>query len=70
VPLKKRRARGVPEAPAVASDDALEALIEDSGGYWKEDVFCIAGGDLMNLLRAASTASGVQGTFNDQGEKQ
>lgn len=52
-------ADGVPEASAPAPDEVLETLIEDSGGYWKEDVFCVEGGDLMNLLRAAS-ASGVR----------
>lgn len=43
---------------AALTDAQAESLIEESGGYWKEDVFCIEGGDLMNPLRAAST-SGV-----------
>jgi hypothetical protein len=40
--------------PQPLTDEQAEALIENSGGHWKEDVFCIGGPELMALLRAAS----------------
>lgn len=39
------------------TDEHLESLIENSDGHWKEDVFCIGGPELMELLRAASSPS-------------
>lgn len=35
------------------TDEQIERLIDESGGHWKEDIFCIASVDLSNLLIAA-----------------
>jgi tetratricopeptide (TPR) repeat protein len=40
-------------------DEVAEDLINESGGHWKEDVFCIGGPELMDLLRSAASASPV-----------
>lgn len=40
------------------TDERAEALIEQSGGHWREDVFCIGGPDLMELLRCAAAQPG------------
>jgi hypothetical protein len=42
------------------TDEQIEALIENSDGHWKEDVFCIGGPELMALLRAASGMQGME----------
>jgi hypothetical protein len=47
--------------PQPLTDEQAEALIENSGGHWKEDVFCIGGPELMALLRAASVMEKEQG---------
>lgn len=50
------------------TDEQAEALIENSGGHWKEDVFCIGGPELMALLRAAASpiAADTQGDATQQ----
>lgn len=42
------------------TEQQIETLIENSGGYWREDHFVIVGAELSEMLQAAAAAALTQ----------
>jgi len=58
------------------TEQQIETLIENSGGYWREDHFVIVGAELSEMLQAAAAAALTQaeahmrGACHDAAEKE